>query len=86
MLGGYRYSPPGPPVLPHTPGTPLPHRSGHAEACREQSPGPNSAMGLISVDQLSLYVLFSGSEGMTEVYNLSKLGNPNDHFVIPGTD
>ena len=43
-------------------------------------------MGLISVDQLSLCVEFSGFQGMTEVYNLVKAGNANDHNVIPGTE
>ena len=43
-------------------------------------------VGLISVAQLSLFVHFSGFWGITEGYNLVKAGNPNDHFVIPGTE
>ena len=45
----------------------------------------NLVVGLKSVAQLTLDLLFSGSEGMTEVYNLAIAGNPNDHFFIPGT-
>ena len=46
--------------------------------------GPNSAVGLISVAQLSLDGQFSGFLGITEVYNLVDLGIPNDHNDIPG--
>ena len=41
-------------------------------------------MGLKSVEQLTLDGLFSGFRGITEVYNLVELGNPDDHYVIPG--
>ena len=51
-----------------------------------QYPGLNSAVGLISVEQLTLGTHFSGSRGMTEVYNLVEVGNPDDHIYIPGTD
>ena len=44
----------------------------------------NKAVGLISVGQLSLVAQISGFEGMTEVYNLVEIKDPNDHFVIPG--
>ena len=43
------------------------------------------AVGLRSVRQLSLYVHFSDITGITEGYNVIKLGNPNDHNLIPGT-
>ena len=43
-------------------------------------------VGLKSVRQLSLYVHFSGFIGMTEVYNLLSVGNPDDHKGIPGFD
>ena len=41
-------------------------------------------VGLISVDQLSLVPHFSGFPGMTEVYNLVKIGRINNHSYIPG--
>ena len=47
--------------------------------------GVNKAVGLKSVAQLSLCVLFSGSRGITEVYNVLRAGNANDHKFIPGT-
>ena len=37
------------------------------------------AVGLRSVDQLSLYVHFSEIQGITEGYNLEIAGNPNNH-------
>ena len=43
-------------------------------------------VGLISVDQLTLVVLFSGSRGMTEVYNLLITGRINNHLYIPGNE
>ena len=46
--------------------------------------GVNSVVGLISVEQLSLDAHFSGLTGMTEVYNLVKIGRINNHNVIPG--
>ena len=45
----------------------------------------NMVVGLRSVDQLSLDTHFSDIEGITEVYNLTNVGNPNDHNVISGT-
>ena len=42
-------------------------------------------VGLRSVDQLSLDEHFSDIRGMTEVYNLSKLGRIINHYHIPGT-
>ena len=39
----------------------------------------NSAVGLRSVDQLSLGTRFSGFQGITEVYNVPVAGIPNDH-------
>ena len=46
----------------------------------------NMAVGLISVQQLTLDGRFSGFQGITEVYNLVYVGIPNDHNVIPGTE
>ena len=48
-------------------------------AVHGQSHGVNSAVGLRSVDQLSLSARFSRFGTMTEVYNLSAAGNANDH-------
>ena len=64
--------------LPTTPGTPLPPQY-MPYVARAVSQTQNSAVGLISVDQLSLVSRFSGFLGMTEVYNLSDVGIPNDH-------
>ena len=44
------------------------------------------AVGLISVEQLSLYDHFSGFTGITEVYNVARAGNANDQKYIPGTE
>ena len=44
------------------------------------------AVGLISVQQLTLVVHFSDIRGITELYNLAVAGNPNDQNVIPGND
>ena len=86
VLGGARVVP-----LQHPPSHPSSHHPGytplapgmaarwlHAGAARR-----NSAVGLKSVDQLSLRLYISGFLGMTEVYNLSVAGNPNDHKLIP---
>ena len=51
-----------------------------------QSGQRNSAVGLKSVDQLTLDGQISDIRGMTEVYNLRITENPNDHKSIPGTD
>ena len=45
---------------------------------------PDSAVGLKSVAQLTLSLYISGFQGITEVYNLATVGNPNDHKCIPG--
>ena len=42
------------------------------------------AVGLRSVAQLTLDAQISESKGMTEVYNLVEIDNPDDHYVIPG--
>ena len=44
------------------------------------------AVGLISVAQLSLDTQISGFLKFTEVYNLVRIDNPNDHYVIPGKE
>ena len=41
-------------------------------------------VGLKSVAQLSLGVLFSGFQGITEGYNVLRTGRINNHLVIPG--
>ena len=74
--------------VPTTPGTPsrwpevrtrwLHHAAGPYHQC-------NIAVGLKSVDQLSLDLQISGFRGITEVYNLAVVRDPNDHNVIPGT-
>ena len=43
-------------------------------------------VGLISVEQLTLDAQISDIRGMTEVYNLVRIRNPDDHFSISGTD
>ena len=48
------------------------------------SGGYKVAVGLKSVEQLTLGLYFSGFLGMTEVYNLSEIGRINNHFLIPG--
>ena len=68
-----------------TPGTPLP--PGYTSPPDWYSaavgygavPQCNMAVGLKSVAQLSLYVRFSGFQGMTEGYNLSEIGRINNH-------
>ena len=40
------------------------------------------AVGLISVDQLTLGRRFSGFQGITEVYNVIEIGRINNHFLI----
>ena len=46
----------------------------------------NSAVGLRSVEQLSLVAHISGFQGITEGYNAIIAGNPNDHNVILGKE
>ena len=78
-LGGYRYSPPPDPPGPHPPRVHLHPTLLHAEADTALYPGLNMVVGLKTVGQLTLSVHFSGFRGITEVYNLSKAGNPNNH-------
>ena len=47
-------------------------------------PWLNSAVGLISVAQLSLYTRISGFQGMTDLYNLVRIGRINNHYAIRG--
>ena len=73
--------------VPTTPGTPLPcPRVGTLLATLPHGSygGGNMAVGLISVAQLSLCTRFSGSEGMTEGYNLLRIGRIINHYCIPG--
>ena len=69
---------PIPRVHPPSPGAPVLPYTGPAGESK-------LVVGLRSVDQLSLSIHFSGSRGMTEVYNLSKIGRINNHSLIPGT-
>ena len=43
-------------------------------------------VGLISVEQLSLSGQISGSIGITEVYNLVRIGKIINHSFIPGNE
>ena len=43
-------------------------------------------VGLRSVRQLTLDAHFSGSQGITEVYNLPVAGISNNHYLIPGNE
>ena len=83
---GTGYSPSRPTPVPHHPGyTPLP-----GSPARRHGLGGvgelNSVVGLISVEQLSLGHHFSVFWGMTEVYNLLRIGRISNHLSIPGTD
>ena len=70
----------------YTPPRPHRHTSLLHRVLTAASARLNIAVGLRSVDQLSLSTQISGFRGMTEVYNLAKAGNPNDHYVIAGND
>ena len=73
---------PGTHPLP-TPGTPPLHHGPVLHPPSVQCRGLNIAVGLISVEQLSLDTHFSDIQGMTEVYNLLRIGRINNHYVIP---
>ena len=82
---GYRYSPPR--THPVYPPRVHPCRTQHhGEQLLGASAMLNSAVGLKSVRQLTLSAYFSGFQGMTEVYNLLMVDNPNDHKHITGFD
>ena len=74
---------PSPPRYPHPGYTPPPYPTARVHLGVRVS-GSNMAVGLKSVAQLSLDELFSGFQGITEVYNLLDIGRINNHFVIPG--
>ena len=89
VLVGTRYSPPQYPPDPHTPGTPSPTMPVVLMTSvlpRGAAARKNSVVGLISVQQLSLSTQISGSRGITEGYNLVRIGIPNDHKSIPGNE
>ena len=71
--------------LPYHPGYTSPHGYSHDRACGA-SARPKVVVGLISVDQLSLCLRISGFQGITEGYNLPKIGRINNHSLIPGTE
>ena len=74
-LVGTRYSPPTTHPATHTPGTPATARRDWLAQGHGSARGLNMAVGLISVDQLSLGTDFSDIRGMTEGYNLVGIGN-----------
>ena len=89
VSGGYRYS-----TLPATP-SPIPrvHPSPtrwYPVLTRAVTAGTsarkNSAVGLISVRQLSLSTEISGFREFTEVYNLLRIDRIINHSVIPGNE
>ena len=83
---GYRYStPPGHPPS-HHPGYTPPAPGVYGYMAAGSGSQVNSAVGLKSVAQLSLGTRFSEIQGITEVYNLVRIGNNNNHFLIPGND
>ena len=63
----------------HTPGTPSPTHPCYMAPPRTRHGVLYMVVGLISVDQLSLGLQISGFQGMTEVYNLIKVGRINNH-------
>ena len=83
---GTRYSTPPDPTRPHYPGYTLPPGYRYMVYGYSRAAQRNSAVGLISVAQLSLVGHFSGFQYMTEVYNLLRIGKINNHLHIPGTD
>ena len=82
---GTGYSPPSHPPDTPTPGTPSPPAL-HRTVMVRSEVRSIVAVGLKSVDQLTLSVLFSGLQGITEGYNLSVAGRINNHSLIPGTE
>ena len=70
--------------LPTTPGTP-PLPAPHPGTTVAPAVVSEAAVGLISVDQLTLSAEISGFRGITEGYNVVIAGNPNDHKLFPGT-
>ena len=86
VLGSTRYSTPPDPPSSHYPGYTPPPGIVYTVYGYSMPARSKVAVGLISVEQLSLYAHFSGFQGITEGYNLAIAGNPDDHNVIPGTD
>ena len=83
---GTGYSPPStlPGPIPRV--HPPTHPSTRSRVRAGPSHGANMAVGLKSVEQLTLEAHFSEMRGITEVYNLATADNPNDHNLIPGFD
>ena len=73
---------PSPPHPGYT--SPYPHSALATGAPRTR--GTKEAVGLKSVGQLSLSAQISRFRGITEVYNLVKVRDPNDHKCIPGNE
>ena len=82
---GTGIAPPGTHPIPSTPGTPPPcHPS--AVYPRAASPRTIKCRGAQIGSSTHLRCPFLGFRGMTEVYNLSLAGNPNDHKCIAGKE
>ena len=93
VLVGYRYSPPDPtrytppgPPSSHPPGYTTPGTPPSWAYCSAGAARLNSAVGLISVRQVSLSAQISDIRGMTESYNLVRIDRITNHFVIPGNN
>ena len=67
-----------------TPGTPTTVPGMATGACSGSAARRNSVVGLISVAQLTLSHEISGSQGMTEVYNLLRIDRIINHSFIVG--
>ena len=82
MGPGYRYSTPPSHPSSHYPGytLPAPYRTLHLSTARHTL--LHMVVGLRSVDRLSLSAEISGFGTMTEVYNVVRIDNPNDHKSI----
>ena len=71
------------PAIPRVHPSPLPRTASAVPGTALEQ--VKDAVGLRSVDQLSLYDHFSETQGMTEVYNLVRIQEINNHSFIPGT-
>ena len=70
---------------PHHPGYTSPPDYWHVHGCTGHAARLNMVVGLISVDQVSLSTQISGFQGMTERYNLVRIGRINNHYCFSGT-
>ena len=89
VLGSTRYSPSRYHPPSHYPGyTPPPPtcRWSLYSRCTGHAGRTNMVVGLKSVRQLTLGTQISDIRGITEVYNLVKIGRIINHFSIPGNE